>query len=361
VRETLNAAAELDPLAIARVVAIALAISLLTALLQATVRELVWSFFNVVTAFFAFLCRIVLTFVNFLKARISDAIDGLAEEGAYSSDQPRPWVGWFIVGPLVYCALMLLFMASDLTVAILIFEAMGLTLGTSARSVMPIPLDAAMGVVFVALAVFWGIVLFDLLELTPFAYIWGRLGPEARRRLMAVVLVCLGLTLAAGLTMGVWSQAQLTGGLPEPWQLVLPWFIRGSLVALLICATAISGKPFGSALSALLVLVMLIVRAAGYVVLALLRFCVLLLRQLIHVPLALLAFVALVGHTLWNWLVGFGWARRLHLGQLAIAPLNDLGGDADTPLVFVGSGAGLAPPGDVRAAEVGQRLGAGRG
>ena len=93
---------------------------------------------------------------------------------------------------------MLVFMASDLTVAMLIFEAMGLTLGTTARSVIPIPLDAAMGVVFVALAVFWGIVLFDLLELTPFSYHLETAGPVARRRLMAVVLACLGVTLAAG-------------------------------------------------------------------------------------------------------------------------------------------------------------------
>ena len=333
-REALSAAAELDPLAIAKVVAMVLAISLLTALVQATLRDLVWSVFNFVTAFFAFLCRIVLTFVNFLKARISEAIDGLSEEGTYRPDQPKPWVGWFIAGPIVYCVLMLVFMASDLTVAILIFEAMGLTLGTTARSVMPIPLDAAMGVVFVALAVFWGIVLFDLLELTPFSYIWERLGPVARRRLMAVVLVCLGVTLAAGLTMGVWSQAQLSGGLPTPWQLILPWFIRSSLVALLICATAISGKPFGSALTALLVLVLLVVRGAAFVVLAALRCCVWLLRQLVHIPLALVSFVASIGHTIWNWLVGFSWGQRLHLAQLTTEPVHDLGGDSENPLVF---------------------------
>ena len=64
-RDALYAAAELDPLAIAKVIAVVLAISLLTAILQATLRDLVWSFFNFVTAFFAFLCRIVLTFVNF--------------------------------------------------------------------------------------------------------------------------------------------------------------------------------------------------------------------------------------------------------------------------------------------------------
>ena len=58
---------------------------------------------------------------------------------------------------------MFVFMASDLTVAILIFEAMGLTLGGATTSAISfIPLENAMGVVFVALAVFWGIVLFDL-------------------------------------------------------------------------------------------------------------------------------------------------------------------------------------------------------
>src|SRR5712692_6150796 len=116
--DALRAAADLDPLAIAKVVVVVLVISLLMAVLQSTIRQVIWSLFNFAAAFFAFLCRMLLTFVNFLSAQISQAIAGLSEEG-----ERRPWVGWLIIGPLVYCALMLVFMASDLTVAILIFEA----------------------------------------------------------------------------------------------------------------------------------------------------------------------------------------------------------------------------------------------
>ena len=301
-----------------------------------------WSLFHFVAAMFAFLCRALLTFVNFLSARASEAIGGLAEEED-TRWSAKPWVGWFIVGPAVYCALMFVFMASDLTVAILIFEAMGLTLGGATTSAISfIPLENAMGVVFVALAVFWGIVLFDLWDMTPFGYIWSKMGDVPRRRLVVVVLTCLVITIVNGLIMGIWSQAQLKGGLTEPWQTVLPWIIRGDLVALLITATAVAGKPFGSAITALWVVALLVVRAISSVVLVLLRFIVVLLRAFIHIPLMIVALLAFPGHKLWNWLTEFGWARRLHLAQMETRRVNDLGGDSDSPLIFRGSGAAAA-------------------
>ena len=301
--QALTSAADLEPLAIVRVIAAALAISLALAFLQSVLRGVIWAVFNVVAAMFAYACRALLTFVNFLGARSAEAIGGLAEEGQYTDTQPRPWVGWLIIGPAVYCVLMLVFMASDLTVAILIFEAMGLTLGGITPSAISfIPLENAMGVVFVALAVFWGIVLFDLRKVTPFKYIWSSLNDKQRARLVLVVLVCLTLTVVNGLIMGVWSQAQLKGGLSEPWQTVLPWIIRGNLVALLICATAVAGKPFGSAVTALWVVCLLVVRAVTFVVLVALRFILALVRALIHVPLTILALLAFIGHKVWNWL-----------------------------------------------------------
>jgi hypothetical protein len=323
--------------AVARVAAEALLISVLLAAVQVPLRQAIWSLWHLVATVFAFLARVTLTFVGFLGRLIGEAIDGLAEEGHLADGAPavRPWLGWLIIGPLVYCALMLTFMASDVTVAILIFEAMGLTLGTAVRSTIPIPLDAAMGVVFVALAVFWGIVYFDLLQLTPFKYIWHALTDVHRRRLSSVVLACLFVTVIAGTAMGVWSQAQLRGGLPEPWQTVLPWFIRGALVALLICATALSGKPFGSALTSAFVLLLLLIRAAAYVLLALLRLVVAVLRESLRVVLALVALVAFIGQRLWNWCAGFEWAARLHLGAFGSSELEQLGGDIATPEVFV--------------------------
>lgn len=320
-----------DPLVVLRVLAAGLAISIGVAVIEGALRQALWSVWHFATTFFAFLARVTLTFVVFLSRLIAEAIDGLAEE---ASGGPRPWTGWLLVGPLLYCTLMLTFMASDLTVAILIFEAMGLTLGQSARAALPIPLDAAMGVVFVALAMFFGIVFFDVLELTPFSFIWRALQARSRRRLSYAVGACLLGTVVAGMTMGLWSQAQLRGGLPEPWQTVLPWLIRASLVALLIGATALSGKPFGSALTAALVLLLLLVRALAYVLLAVLRLVVAVLRASLHVVLAVLALMAHVGHSLWNWCAGFAWAERLHVQRLAWPELPDPGGDAHSPEAF---------------------------
>lgn len=333
----LSAWLDVDPVWLARLVGIGLGVSLLVAVLQGSLRQAIWSLWHLVATCFAFLARVTLTFVNLLGRLIDEGIDGLAAEGLEPGAEPRvrPWVGWLIIGPLVYCALMLTFMASDLTVAILIFEAMGLTLGTAVRSSIPIPLDGAMGVVFVALAVFWGIVFFDVLGVTPFEHIWKRLTPVHRRRLVRVVLGCLGVTLLAATAMGLWSQAQLRGGLPEPWQTLLPWFIRASLVALLIGATALSGKPFGSALTAAFVLALLVVRSVAFVVLVILRLMVALLRESMWLPLALVTLVAVIAHSLWNWLAGFDWARRLRIGRLTWPALGRVGGDGETPETFL--------------------------
>ena len=343
---------DLDAATLVRGIGIALGVSLLVAVLQASLVQLIWSVWNLVVICFAVLSRIVLTFVSFLGRLIDEGIDGLAAEGDAASSgsirRPRPRVGWLIIGPLVYCALMLVFMASDLTVAILIFEAMGLTLGAAVRSSLPIPLDAAMGVVFVALAVFWGIVLFDVLGLTPFEHTWRRLTDVQRRRLARLVLGCLGLTLLAGTAMGLWSQAQLSGGLPAPYQTLLPWAIRASLVALLLCATALSGKPFGSAVTAAFVLGLLLVRAVGWVVLVVLRLVLALLRASIWVPLALVGLVASVAHSLWNWLAGGAAAQRLRIGRLVVPTLGPPGGDDGSPELFGPAG----PPRPVSQAEL---------
>jgi predicted ester cyclase len=335
--QALQSAADLEPLAILRVLAVALAISLVLAFLQNVIRDVTWSIFHFVGAIFAFLCRALLTFVNFLSARSSEALGGLGEEGKYPDSRSKPWVGWFIVGPAVYCVLMFVFMASDLTVAILIFEAMGLTLGGATTSAISfIPLENAMGVVFVALAVFWGIVLFDLWNMTPFSYIWSKMEAVPRRRLVVVVLTCLVVTIVTGLMMGIWSQAQLKGGLPEPWQTVIPWIIRGDLVALLITATAVAGKPFGSAITALWVVVLLVVRAISSVLLVLMRFILFLVRAFIHIPLMIIALLAFPGHKLWNWLTEFSWAQRAHFKPITTTRVdaNALGGESERSLTF---------------------------
>jgi predicted ester cyclase len=241
-------------------------------------------------------------------------------------------------------------------VALLVFEAMGLTLGVGSRLSVPLPLDGAMAVLFIALAVFWGIVLFDLLRLTPFAYIWSALEDVKRSRLVRIVLACLVITGATGLAMGIWSQAQLKGGLTEPWQTVLPWFVRGCIVALLIAATAISGKPLGSALTGVMVAVLLVVRAGTFCALVALKLVLVVLRQIMKIPLTLVAFVAFLGHSMWNWVAGFGWARRLRIGRLTVAPLPVLGGDADSPLVFRGADGAAAAQGAVDLADSNKAL-----
>lgn len=323
---------DLDPATVARLTVMVLIASLIMALLQDAVRRAIWSLFNVVATFFSFLAGALFLFVTFLTRIIMEGIEGLSQEGRFQTGEARPWNGWYIIGPLVYFVLTVVFVLSDLTVAVLIFEAMGLTLGIGSRVTIPIPLDAALGTLFVALALFWGIMLFDLLRLTPFAYIWSGLADAQRRRFLAWVVVCLGVTVAAGMMMGVWSQAQLRGGMPDPWNTVIPWLIRGSLVALLISATALSGKPLGSALTAMWIAALIVLRAVSYLVLILVRLVLVIVRQVFHIPVALVALLAFLAQSVWNWVAGFQWAERLRIGRLTITPLLELGAEGEAHL-----------------------------
>jgi hypothetical protein len=332
----LQTLASIDYGAILRAAALALAASLVLAHLQSPLRSVVWTLFNVVAWPVAYAARALLQGGSFLSRVIDQSLDGLAQEGAGRGEHAATWVGWYIVGPLVYVALFSVFVFSDFSIAFLVFQAFGLV-GADQGSPLPaaLPLDFAIGLLFVALGAFWGLLFFDLRDATPFSYIWSRVDAAVTRWLAIASAAGFVVNLLAAFLMGVWRQWQLSPRQPDPWNAWIPPFVSGIIVLLVIAATALAGKPLGSGLVAAWVLLVLAGRAAAYVLCIGLRLLVTAIRQLLRVPLALVSLLAHGGRTIWNWLCSFEpLRRRLHLTVLGDCPvLDQAGGDLDEPVL----------------------------
>ncbi len=310
--------------------------SILAAWLEDKLRFVVWALFDIIATPFAFAARGLLQFWGFLSHLIDQGMQGLSDEGRDIVDEGNFWIGWYIIGPVVYFGLFLIFISSDFSIAYLVFEAFGMVAGTAKNIPSGLPLETAVALLFVALGAFWGLLYFDLLQATPFSYIWSSLDKRLRKGLIAIALVMFALTLAAALLMGVWRQWQLAiTDPPEPWNSMIPPAVSGILTLLVVAATAFSGKPVGSGSAALWVAALLIVRSVDLVFLMALRLVVLVIRRTMQIPFALVAVPAYLGHGIWNWLRSYpGLQARLHLAPIApLSIYDEPGGDLDAPIL----------------------------
>ncbi len=316
--------------------AVAVLGSILAAWLEDKLRFVAWAAFDIVATPFAFAARGLLQFWGFLSHLIDQGMQGLSDEGRDLVDEGNFWIGWYIIGPVVYFGLFLIFISSDFSIAYLVFEAFGMVAGAAKNVPSALPLETAVALLFVALGAFWGLLYFDLLQATPFSYIWSSLDKRLRQGLIVIALMMFALTLFAALLMGVWRQWQLAiTDPPEPWNSMIPPAVSGILTLLVVAATAFSGKPVGSGSAALWVAALLIVRSVDLVMLVSLRLVVMIIRRVMQVPFALVAVPAYLGHGIWNWLRSYpGLQAKMHLAPIGpLSVYDEPGGDLDAPIL----------------------------
>ena len=289
-------------------------------------RWLVWWIFEIPAALLSGASELLDQHERSLAARILGNLAGLLEEAAADGAKAPRWNGWFVIGPLLYFVLLTIFFTADFTIALLVFKALKLTVEGDADFSIPLPLHIAAAVLFVALGVFWGILIFDLHEATSFSHLWARLD-NLRPMLLRLAWTCLGLTLVAALLMGLWSQWQLAPPPPEPWNSAFPPAIRAIIVLLVVCATFFAGKPLGTVVAVMRLLLLIIRRGATLLFWRICRWLLLLLRRLIQLPLALLGLAASTGESLRNWFCTFELSRKLHLQPARVDALPELGDD----------------------------------
>jgi hypothetical protein len=286
----------------------------------------------------------------YLDGIIGNSTKGLAEEGAEEEGR-RVWIGWYIIGPLIYLAFFLVFLLSDLLVAYLVFERLGFVNPASSAGVADflyaLPLDLAMAILLASLAAFFGLAIFDLNGSTPLSFLWSRLSPEGRQFYRSLAGWSFGILLFTGALMGVWRifQLQPPDLRPEPWNTYIPWLFSAGMVALTFFATYLSFKPIAASLTALLIIGLFILWAVCKVVAFALRTLVLLVRVIFRVVFALIDLLARPGRTIWNWLVRI-LPKGTRLGEIdeLQRPGEDLGGDLDDR-VPAGPPLGPAPAG----------------
>jgi hypothetical protein len=131
---------------------------------------------------------------------------GASERGVLS---PRRHLQ-YIIGGILYTAAFLAFVYADFWLIVLTLQAFGLeTVATR------IPASAALltAAAFIGVAVFWGLVLLDLLGVTHLAP-WDRLGIGARRMMIRIAWTCIGLSLILCLLFGIWRGITSSESLP---------------------------------------------------------------------------------------------------------------------------------------------------
>ena len=129
-------------------------------------------------------------------ATAEEAAPAAARGGALS---PRQHLQ-YIIGSILYTAAFLAFVYADFWLIVLTLQAFGLeTIATK------IPASAALlsAAAFIGVAVFWGLVLLDLLGVTHLAP-WERLGTGARRKMVRLAWACITLSLVLCLLFGIW-------------------------------------------------------------------------------------------------------------------------------------------------------------
>ncbi|WP_298799377.1 hypothetical protein [Pseudonocardia sp. 73-21] len=280
--------------------------------------RLIWALFGVVAG-------IVIAGAAVLVCARAFLVSGVARTRAALAFQSTGGVehapsAWDVIGPLVYSLFATAILAGDLVLAGLRFGALlGIPVGD-----LPINdqiLDLFAGVLFVAVVGTFGLLLLDVLHVTPTARPFGVAGKRAHRLLQGIAIGGTACAVLAGSLFLIWGQGAIAG---SPNGDLATLFIA-SFGALLVVASiiAIAGAlalPLVVWLGVQAVLLAAVV-ATGW----LLRLTGAMVRGLHELVQAALLAAAWPGEALWNWLAGRTGARIGIVPVATPAPLPPLG------------------------------------
>jgi len=280
-------------------------------------------------------------------ARLAAGTTWLQFRSAFrAATEGASWAGWPIIGTLLYFAMFLLASASDLGILLLTLEALGLVRITSHLRVFQGFLDLGLLTTLALLVsgAFFGLLLLDLLGITPFGVLWGRTPRWFQRILRVVAGIGVAFLIALFASLGLWRFLQVAppevrGRIGPPllvWgSIVAPLLLFVGLPPLMIVIAVLSGWSVGWMAALLWALLLFAVTIPTGLAAVLLFIALEILDRVANALDALLRSLAGAGRWLahlmgsplqlalrlliggWNWLVGFDWLRRsLHLGPL---------------------------------------------
>ena len=278
-------------------------------------------------------CRALNQAIDTLLTQIREGLEGLGYTSSYNNYQLSHWVGWNLIGPLVYLLWFILIGIPDWYIATLRFAAMmGIAVGLPN---LPVKVDSLLGLVYFLVGSLWGIVILDLCGATPIDKPWHNLAEGQRNRLKLLCWIGLGLTILTAVLFYGWGQLQLVWlqmkvTPPEPLSSGLTVAVMGLLAILLTAACALAGWAVFTGLASLQVigqmlfrLILLALRLPPRTVVAALDGGAAVVTAGIDVP-------AGAGKCLWNWWCQFDIAKKLKFQPVVFVERPKVGADVDT-------------------------------
>jgi len=184
---------------------IGLSICCLLACLSVELRQLVMGFFNIFHAPIDSMRQKTAGWLGVVKAWLLAQVE---DEADRKGDGPV----YYIIGSVLYSLLTVLFVLCDFGMIILTLEAMGMD-----DTIVILPLDSSTltAATLVTTALFWGMILFDLLGVTRLAPWRKSLTPFCRRLFIGIAVIVFSSSIFIGGSMAWWRGGSLMEMIPE--------------------------------------------------------------------------------------------------------------------------------------------------
>ncbi len=318
----------------ALIVVISIPPLLLWAALRNSLVRLIHAGFELIAQPFIIPARAVSQLIPLVGRGIGSVMHGLAysNRAAPANDKPDDaWVGWDIIGPLVYLAFFGLLLAGDLWFSVLGFAAL-----LNQPVGLPdfgIDLDVLAGLLFVAVFAFFGFLLFDLGGATPIRRPWEDFSEGSRQFLKRLVVVAFIAVTAAGVAFWVWRALQQTSSPPpEAVDTFLRLFLWAILAIGIALACALAGWACFVCWGSFVAIVLMGSQAFLHLVFGFCRAAIALLDMAAALLTALQDIPARLGIGLWNWACNFRLAQTLHFKPIVLIERPPVGSNIAEPL-----------------------------
>ncbi len=325
------------------VLLVVLAVSPAGAMLRGPLLRLVFAVVDLLATPFVALSRLSLSISPVVDQAWAGAREGELRGRALTGGPSRGWAGWTIGAVVIDLVLLVFILLGEWALAAtglaafldLPAEAQPQFFGIAAGAILAV----VGGILFIVAAGYFFAILLEMLVDLPVDHPWHQITGPWRVIFLVFVTIMLVLSVTMAFIFGVVREvrliniAALNDGQPAPVPeepFLLVFWAAFALVALSAGALATAAVIFGW--RGIWMLVILVVQLTVAVVRLLAAGVRLLLQAAWLLLAATIDLLLRPGVVIWNWLAGFGWARRLRF-EPALAPdLGPIGAGYDQPL-----------------------------